>query len=117
MRMFGLLQHHPAVTIKQLLELVEKHDRTTVYRNIDLFERLGIITRLQLGWHTKLELSDIFHHHHHHMTCVKCGKVTILRENPELEHHIAILSKRARFKPTDHQLEIRGLCQTCQKAN
>lgn len=114
MRMFGLLQHHPAVTVKKLMKLVEKHDRSTVYRNIDLFEKLGIINRLRLGWQTKIELSDVFKHHHHHMSCVKCGKVIALRNHPAIEKEIGNLSKRAGFQPMDHQLEIRGLCKTCQ---
>lgn len=113
-RMFGLLQHHPAVTVKELLKLVKKHDRSTVYRNMDLFERLGIINRLQLGWHTKIELSDIFQHHHHHMSCVNCGKVWDLSESPVIETQISQLAKEKNFKPMDHQLEIRGLCKACQ---
>lgn len=115
MRMFGHLQHHPAVTIKKLLELVDRHDRATVYRNIDLFEKLGIINRLQLGWHTKIELSDVFKHHHHHMSCVNCGKVWALKENMTIENEIDQLARARGFRPMDHQLEIRGLCKSCQK--
>ncbi len=114
MRMFGLLQHHPAVTVKQLLNLIEKHDRSTVYRNIEVFEKLGIINRLRLGWHTKIELSDIFQHHHHHIACVKCGKVWTLKENRVIEKAIIDLAASKNFQPMDHQLEIRGFCQTCQ---
>lgn len=113
MRMFGLLQHHPAITIKRLLKLVEKHDRATVYRNIELFEQLGIINRLQLGWHTKLELSDIFQHHHHHMSCNSCGKVWTLKEDTLIETWITKLAESKYFKLMDHQLEIRGLCKNC----
>lgn len=114
MRLFGLLQKHPALTLKQLVRLTKKHDQATVYRNMDLFEHLGIINRIRLGWHTKIELSDVFKHHHHHLSCVKCGKVIALRNHAILEKEIASLSKRAGFKAMDHQLEIRGLCRNCQ---
>lgn len=114
MRLFGLLQKHPALTLKELIGLTKLHDQVTVYRNMDLFERLGIINKIRLGWHTKIELSDIFQHHHHHLSCVKCGKVIALRNHAILEKEIASLSKRAGFKPMDHQLEIRGLCRNCQ---
>src|ERR1700733_372533 len=58
-------------------------DRASVYRTIALFERLGIVLRLQIGWKYKLELSDDFHHHHHHLTCRQCGKTIPLPEDDE----------------------------------
>lgn len=115
MSLFGLLQHHPAPTLKELIRLTNKHDQVTVYRNIDLFDKLGIINRLRLGWHTKIELSDIFQHHHHHISCVNCGKVWVLAEDPLIEQQISNLTKAKQFMAMDHQLEIRGLCKSCQK--
>lgn len=113
MRLFAILQKHNALLINELITLLDKHDQATVYRNIKVFERLGIISRLQLGWHSKLELSDIFRHHHHHLTCLKCSKVIVLKENSVIEKEISRVTQKLNFKPTDHQLEIRGLCQTC----
>lgn len=114
LRLFALLQKHPALTLKELIRLLPRHDQVTVYRNMDLFERLGIITRLRLGRQTKIELSDLFRHHHHHFTCNRCGKVVDLPEDPLVERHIRWLAAHSRFKATDHTLEIRGLCQDCQ---
>jgi Fur family ferric uptake transcriptional regulator len=115
MYIFGLLQHHSVSTFKELIKLAKRHDQVTVYRTIDLFEKLGIINRIQLGWHTKIELSDTFQHHHHHLTCLKCGKVIALAENKSLEAQLTQLAQRFHFHPTDHQLEIRGYCQSCKK--
>jgi Fur family ferric uptake transcriptional regulator len=115
MRLFGLLQSHPALSLKELIKLTKKHDQVTVYRNVDLFEKLGVVTRLRLGWNTKIELSDMFRHHHHHMSCLKCGRVYILKDSPAIEHEIARISSGSGFKATDHQLEISGLCKNCQK--
>ncbi len=115
LRLFGHLQNHKVVTVSQLISLLSHHDQATVYRNIKIFEGLGIISRLQLGWHSKLELSDTFQHHHHHMTCLKCGKVTVLNEDPAIEKQIEHMSARSNFKPIHHQLEIRGLCHICKK--
>ena len=112
--LFETLQGHNSLAVWQLVTRLPDQDQATVYRNIKVFEELGIINRLQLGWHSKLELSDIFHHHHHHLTCLKCGKVIILKDNPILETEITRLSARRGFTPTDHQLEIRGLCSQCQ---
>lgn len=115
MRLFGMLQRNPALTMKQLVSLTKKHDQSTVYRNINLLEDLGIINRLRLGWHSKIELSDIFRHHHHHMSCVSCEKVWTLKEDPIIEAHIAHLLEVKDFRAMDHQLEIRGICNSCQK--
>jgi len=116
LRLFGILQNHNTLTIHELIALLDSHDQATVYRNIKVFEDLGIISRLQLGWRSKLELSDIFQHHHHHMTCGGCGKVLILKDNQAIEAEIARMSQTSGFKATDHQLEIRGLCKSCQAA-
>ena len=114
LRLFALLHHHPEISIKQLVVLADKNDQSTVYRNLILFEKLGIINRLRLGWHSKVELSDMFQHHHHHFTCLKCGNVTILPENSLLEDQINKLAVSKNFSQTDHQLEIRGHCSACQ---
>lgn len=112
--LFKYLQSHPEVTIKQLVADLRSQDQATIYRSIKLFEELGIISRLQLGWNSKLELSSQFHDHHHHMTCTSCGKVIAWEEDPTIELRIQTVSMKLGFLPQDHQLEIRGLCQTCQ---
>lgn len=88
-------------------------DRASVYRAIMLFEKIGILQRLQIGWKYKLELSDAFHYHHHHLTCRQCGRTTPLREDTELENRLAGLAKNQGFTMGGHQLEIQGICQDC----
>src|SRR3990167_10231630 len=87
-----------------------KVDRATVYRSIELFERLGIISRINVGWKYRVELSDIFTDHHHHMHCSGCGKVVNLPANPMLETMIDTLAAKSDFSPRGHSLEIYGLC-------
>ncbi len=114
LRLFSILQKHPALSMQQLIPMLEDHDQVTVYRNIDLFEKLGIVNRIRLGWHTKIELSDIFMHHHHHFSCLNCGLVIDLPDDMVIEKQIAQLGANKQFKAMDHQLEIRGLCANCQ---
>jgi Fur family ferric uptake transcriptional regulator len=113
LKLFSTLQNHNASTMAELTALLREYDRATVYRTVELFEKLGIISRVQLGWKHKLELSDMFHHHHHHLSCTNCGQVIVLHEDSTLEQHIKTLSMHSDFTATDHQLEIRGLCQDC----
>jgi len=88
-------------------------NRASVYRAIALFERIGIVQRLQIGWKYKLELSDAFHHHHHHLTCRRCGKTIPLPEDSQLEERLAALAATQNFAMQGHQLEIQGVCQSC----
>ncbi|MDQ2973398.1 MAG: transcriptional repressor [bacterium] len=113
MRLFGLLQNHPALTFKDLVGKVEKHDQSTVYRNMDLFEKLGIIHRIKLGWQYRIELTDKFHRHHHHLSCLDCGIILVLKDESRIESEIERICKMADFVASDHQLEIRGYCKSC----
>ncbi len=90
-------------------------DRASVYRTVALFERLGIVQRLQIGWKYKLELSDAFHRHHHHLTCSNCGRTFPLPEDEQLEKRLRSLAGGPNFIMQGHQLEIQGLCQSCYK--
>jgi Fur family transcriptional regulator, ferric uptake regulator len=91
-------------------------DRATVYRTVELFERLGIVHRLNIGWKYKIELSDVFMGHHHHMYCTNCSRMYDLPENLMLETMIDTVAAKSGFAPRGHQLEIYGLCQNCSKA-
>ena len=112
---FNALSGHEAQTMATLSKSCRgKIDRASMYRTIALFEKLGIVQRLQIGWKYKLELTDRFSHHHHHMTCLRCGATTSLSEDTFLEQRLHELAAAQNFQPTDHQIEIRGLCSSCQ---
>jgi len=114
-QVFNALADSDTLSMNQLIrKLQNKMDRASIYRTIDLFEKLGIVTRLQIGWKYKLELSEAFAGHHHHATCLNCGKIIAFEENPKLEDDINKLANDIRFKLTAHSLELRGLCSTCQ---
>jgi len=112
---FEALQDKEPQTMQEVYSYCEGFaDRSSVYRTIALFEQIGIVKRLQIGWKYKLELSDDFHHHHHHLTCLNCGKTIPLHEDDELEKRLKFLSEKQGFLITEHQLEIQGYCSDCQ---
>lgn len=96
----------------ELVEKVSEVDRASVYRSVELFERLGIVQRVNIGWKYKLELTDRFAKHHHHLTCTNCGRAIEISES-ELEQTICRLAAAHCFKPTAHQIEIQGQCSRC----
>jgi Fur family ferric uptake transcriptional regulator len=114
LRVFDALLGAEPLSMHTLVEQTGQVDRASVYRAVELFERLGIVQRLNTGWKYKLELTDKFTDHHHHLTCVRCGR-TIAMNETELESLITRLADSHHFAPTAHQIEIQGLCQDCQK--
>lgn len=110
----ALYGQEPLFMHEVIEKLAHSIDRASVYRTIDVFEKLGIVQRLSVGWKYKLELSDSFHEHHHHMTCKACGKLLPLDGDSHIEKDIADLARKHSFLITSHQLEITGLCAACQ---
>lgn len=112
---FTLLLNSPSP--QSMSELIAKAsgqvDRVSVYRNIELFEELGIVHRIYVGWKYKLELSDQFLAHHHHLICLNCGKVIDIEDEKHLEEFTAEVAKRFGFQPRGHQFEIDGYCKEC----
>jgi Fur family transcriptional regulator, ferric uptake regulator len=114
LEVFRALLGQEPLSMHQLVARASGIDRASVYRAVDLFEKLGIVQRLNTGWKYKLELTDKFTDHHHHLTCLHCGRTIVIGET-ELEETIEKLAARHQFKPTAHQIEIQGLCADCQQ--
>lgn len=112
--LFALLNASTPINVNQISIKLSDQDQASIYRNIKLFESLGVIKRIGWGNNSKFELSDLFQHHHHHLTCTRCLKIMDLIGEPEIELSIAHVASQLGFLPLDHQLEIRGLCKSCQ---
>lgn len=112
---FEALQGKEPQSINHLIQMCEAQvDRASIYRTISLFEKLGIVQRLPIGWKYKLELSDEFNDHHHHITCSQCGCIVSIPEDTELEARLETIVNQLGFKSQLHQIEVRGLCANCQ---
>jgi Fe2+ or Zn2+ uptake regulation protein len=113
---FTSLQNREPQTMAEVIAACRgQADRASIYRTISLFEKLGIVQRLQIGWKYKLELSDRYHYHHHHLTCLKCGRTFALPNDDSLEQRLRQLAAGQNFEMQGHQLEIQGLCKNCLK--
>ncbi len=115
LKVFEALNRQESQTMTELIKkLSGLVDRASVYRIISLFEKLGIVERIQIGWKYKLELSSAFSYHHHHLTCTNCGRDVPIHENSALEQAVQTFLMMHSFSKELHQVEIRGLCQACQ---
>lgn len=90
-------------------------NRSSVYRCLELFEQLGIVRRLQKGFKQLFELTDLFQAHHHHIHCIRCGALEAIDVSTEVEHSIEQLAALHNYQPTNHVLEVEGICPNCQQ--
>jgi Fe2+ or Zn2+ uptake regulation protein len=115
-KVFEVLAGNEPLTMRELTDQCHTvMDKASVYRTIALYEKLGIVQRLQIGWKYTLELSNAFQDHHHHLTCIGCGVITPLPEDDALEAQLVKLAKVHGYKAVDHQLEITGYCPACRE--
>lgn len=106
---------HKALTMKQLVNAARLTlDRSTVYRTVELFEKIGIVSKVYTGWKYRVELSDIFSSHHHHLTCTVCGEVISFEENAAFEAELQVIAKKHGYSLSAHSLELKGICQSCR---
>lgn len=85
---------------------------SSIYRSLEVFEKVGIATRVSSGFKTKYQLGEIFRPHKHHLTCSQCGRSAELPE-ARIEDLILELSGDIGFRPSGHVFEITGRCNKC----
>ncbi|MGC3956712.1 MAG: Fur family transcriptional regulator [Verrucomicrobiota bacterium] len=106
------------LTNKEIFQRLPKGhcDLATVYRSMQMLERLGLVKRFHFGEgaarYALLEAGD--DPHQHHLVCTHCSRIEQVGECivRELEARVAAHSK---FKAVTHRLEFFGICPACQK--
>ena len=93
----------------------------TIYRNLELLVRLGLIWKFDAGDDkTMYEIAeDPEDSHHHHLICKKCRSVidysdSIDNEKYFLRQREKNLSKKYNFKIENHCIDFFGLCNKCK---
>ena len=96
-----------------LLEKKIKADLVTIYRTLELFCDLGLISKVQ--FEDKIARFELISgsSHHHHLVCIKCGVVEDV-EVSEVELTRQIESKSG-FEVKRHALEFFGFCVNCRE--
>jgi Fur family ferric uptake transcriptional regulator len=86
---------------------------STVYRNLRLFKKLGLVE--------ERHLSENHHHYevkssteHYHLVCLGCGQV-IEFESPLLERIKNQIRKENQFEVTGAEIRLQGYCSMCRK--
>jgi Fe2+ or Zn2+ uptake regulation protein len=109
-----LVSSEPQSMSEVLAKANGKVDRVSIYRNVEVFEKLGIVHRIYVGWKYKIELSDEFMTHHHHLSCLECGKIIDIEDEEHIDKFIHDITTKFGFKPRRHQFEVDGYCAGCR---
>ena len=111
----GLQVHgsHPAAD--EVYTLVRKKlpkiSLGTVYRNLDILSRGGLIKRISLGdgqSHYDGRIDQ-----HYHIRCVECGKISDVSAD-EFGDLDAAAKSACEFEILNHQLQFEGVCKNCK---
>ncbi len=85
---------------------------STVYRNLRLFKKLGLVE--------ERHLSENHHHYeikspseHYHLVCLGCGRV-IEFESPLLQRIKNQIRREDRFEVTGAEIRLQGYCSRCR---
>jgi len=108
-----LLGHGPVTIAEIIVHCISQADRASIYRSIEVFRRLGIVTDLVIGGRKVIELSEEYSTHHHHLSCTNCGRSVDITDK-SIEKRLNSLAEGYGFLPTAHQVEVSGLCQACR---
>lgn len=84
----------------------------TIYRNLEILFRLGMINKLEFGG--KQKRFDGKTQNHYHLRCLSCGRIDDAPIEPQtmLEESLAGLTD---YNILGHRLEFVGLCLACQR--
>lgn len=103
---------HEPLDLSTTQRCISSGDRTSIYRNLELFTSLGIVDIIHVGWKKRYELAAPFAPHHHHLQCTTCGELIAI-DTPKLESIIADLASSHGYTLTGHHIELRGTCGSC----
>jgi len=96
-----------AVTVSEACELVSDLGTATVYRNLELFERVGLVRRVGDGY------AALTPGHTHALVCERCGCLVEFTECG-VQGLIRGIERANDFVVTGHRLELTGLCGACR---
>lgn len=103
---------HP--TADQIYENVHRRNnsisKSTVYRNLDVLEKEGLIKRIKLS---DCDRFDLTLKDHYHLLCKVCNRIfdTNIKYNNEYDKKV---SKETGFIIYNHSILFEGICPECQ---
>lgn len=116
--LFDCRGHHLETEyIYKLLKTKENRHITiglaTVYRTMELFNKIGLVSRLSMdNLPARYELKAYDETMHHHLICLKCGQVQEIGDNFTEDLKNQVLKDKG-FRIADKAMKIYGYCIKC----
>ncbi|WP_251551040.1 Fur family transcriptional regulator [Neobacillus muris] len=100
---------HP--TVEDLSKMMPGISIGTLYNNVKLFVKLGILNELPYG--NGISRYEFYQSNHYHVICQSCGDIVDFAF-PNLKEVEQIAANLTKFQISSHIMEVYGLCKTCQ---
>lgn len=84
----------------------------TIYKNLETFEELGIVMKVNPLYNEARYDVDV--DPHHHLICRKCKKIVDIHDD-ELDEPPAPVETRDGFQVENWTVQFTGVCADCQK--
>lgn len=109
----ALLTFDRPATAEEIRERAElpASDLVTVYRNLETFEKLGVLQRVPLENGTQLFELTAPDEHYHHLICRECHKTE--RLDICVGQEVVKKAKAHGFSEIAHLMEVYGVCEEC----
>jgi Fur family ferric uptake transcriptional regulator len=109
------LRTHPSAD--ELYVIVKKRlpriSLGTVYRNLDLLSREGVVHRLEVGGSQMRFDGDP--NEHQHIRCTRCGRIDDLASGFEPSACDRNVVKGTGYRVLERRVEFLGICPACRK--
>lgn len=104
---------------RSVSELLENHagvPQSSVYRNLRVLERVGVVVSVATGDSIRWELDEsLTHRHHHCLLCRECGVVATYEPSADLEAGVrsalSLVAASHGFDADGHRLDLVGRCR------
>ncbi|MDP8260286.1 MAG: transcriptional repressor [Candidatus Gygaella obscura] len=107
---------------KEALKMSSGGGLSTVYRNLELLVRIGLVWKFDAGDNkARYEIAKrLDENHHHHLICKKCNSIIDYSASVDNEKDFIMerekkLSRKYNFKIENHCIDFFGLCYKCRK--
>ena len=109
------LHTHP--TADELYEVVRRRlphiSLGTVYRNLEILSRTGMIRKIELGGTQKRFDGDL--EIHQHIRCTSCGRIEDLPGSSSITQCDMDLVERTGYEVVERRVEFIGNCPECRE--
>ena len=85
----------------------------TVYRTLELLEKLDLIHILDFNEESRVYELYIEDYHHHHLICKGCGKLVEFSDKG-IDYFEKELEEKYDFSIVEHKLRFYGYCRECR---